>query len=50
MNPYNTGLQESGFDKKIQAEAAENGRVLLYSLSDIVGKKQSGELYDKKVT
>ena len=36
---YYALFSESGFDKKIQAEAAENDRILLYSLSDIVGKK-----------
>ena len=39
-NFYYALFSESGFDKKIQAEAAENDRMLLYSLSDIVGKKQ----------
>ncbi len=38
-NFYYALFSESGFDKKIQAEAAENDCLLLYSLSDIVSKK-----------
>ena len=37
---YYALFSESGFDKKIQQEAAGNQRLLLYSLADIVGKKK----------
>ncbi len=38
-NFYYALFSESGFDEKVQSEAAENGRLTLYSLADIVGKK-----------
>lgn len=37
---YYALFSESGFDKKIQAEAANNDHLLLYSLADIVGKQR----------